>query len=86
MRLCLHWVKAVYLCLVHPLLDRRSADKRDLVVNKAMALTELWTPAAEPTVLSPRVETRRSYSLPLATASAYISHHRPNLCTINRSD
>lgn len=39
--LCLHWVKAVYLCLVHPLLGRRSADKRELVMNKATALTEL---------------------------------------------
>lgn len=52
--LCLHWVKAVYLCLLHPLPDWRSADKRELLVNKAKALTELWTPAAEPTVLSPQ--------------------------------
>lgn len=43
----LHWVKAVYLCLLHPLLDWRPADKRELVGNKAKGLTELWTPAVD---------------------------------------
>lgn len=33
--LCLHWVKAVYLCLLHPLLDWRPADKRELMGTKA---------------------------------------------------
>lgn len=50
----LHWVSAVYLCLLRPLLGWRSADQRERGVNKAKPLTELWAPAVEPTVPSSR--------------------------------
>ena len=69
----LHWVSAVYLCLLRPLLGWRSADQRERGVNKAKPLTELWAPAVEPTVPSSR-DGDRGFSR-LATAPARVSVH-----------
>lgn len=57
---CPHWVKAIYLCfLPHPcylsIHSFSASDKRGLIVNKAKGLTELWTPAADQTILFAQV-------------------------------
>lgn len=55
-----HWVKAIYLCFfltpaISPSTPLGVQIKEGLIVYKAKGLTELWTPAADRTILFVRV-------------------------------